>query len=118
MRTIDIFGLAAYLGIVINMVFIAYNLNKSVQLQIKHRILLWNVLFTSNVVTSSIGAIGLFFYNRLVYISQGEQTPLWVTDASVYFWIWLCLSLTGISYLYGSRNMRKYIPLGKKKELD
>lgn len=116
MRLIDLIGLISYAGIVVNLVFIAFNLNRSMGVQIRNNVLLYIVVFVISSTISLCGAVALFFYNRIEFIAQGKVTPIWVTDTSVYFWAWFFLSLTGISWLYLSKNTRRYFKIRKGKE--
>lgn len=113
MRTIDVIGLVSYVGIVLNLIAIAFQMFKSVRVQLRNKILLWIFVLTAWAVLSLASVVGLLFYNRFEFLAQGETTPQWISDTSVMLWLSLFLALTGISYLYYSENTKKYIPLGK-----
>lgn len=114
MRITDLIGYISYGGIIINLLVISFHLNRSFGVQIRHRILLWIVVLTSASAFTLCGAIMLFFYNRIHYVSNGLPTPQWVSDTSVYFWLSFFLSLSGISFLLLTRRTKSYINLERK----
>lgn len=116
MRITDWVALISYPGIIVNLLVISYHILGSFHVQLRNRILLWIVVFTAEAVLALGGAITLFFYNRIMYVAVGLQTPLWVSDASAIFWAFLFQSLTCISYLYLSKNTKRYINLERKRK--
>lgn len=115
MRTTDLIAFISYAGIVVSSLIISFYLNRSFGVQIRNKILLWIVIFSSWASLSLCGAVAFFFYNRLSYTSKGIPTPQWVTDTSSYFWLSLFLSLGSIAVLMLTRQTRRYINLERKK---
>lgn len=116
MRITDLIAIIAFPGIALNAIYIAYQIIGSFRAQVKHRIILRIVPPVSAAVLFLGSAVGLLFYNRLAYTTQGLATPQWVTDTISYLWFGLFLSLTGITWLYATNSTQKFIPIGKRKD--
>lgn len=116
MRITDLLAIIAFPGIILNAIYIAYQIIGSFRVQIKHGIILRIVVFVSTSVLSLGAAVSLLFYNRITYTTQGISTPQWVTDMISFLWFGLFLSLTGITWLYATSSTQKYFPLRKRKD--
>lgn len=116
MQITDLLALISYPGIIINVVFLAFQFSASFVVQIRSRILLWSTVFAFIAIVSVGAGFSLQFYSRLYYIINGITSPSPISTPLSIVWFVLFLALTGLSLLYGTKKDQRYIRLGKRKD--
>lgn len=115
MQITDLLALISYPGIIVNVIFLAYQFSASFVVQIRARILLWSTALAFIAILTVGSIVSFQFYGRLYYVVNGMQNPSPVSTPVSISWFVLFLTLTGLSLLYGLKKDQRFIRLGKNR---